>query len=324
MDKLEKEIQGEIAKAKELRDDVFKVNFQDIVRAVNQRRAEFYVVVQLINHYEELQETGQIEDKHAGLIIAELAAKKKALLNSGPKVEPFDIKKALLKSDLGQIFGEEIIEELYNDQQASLNPKDYGPNETIREKGVTGYIYVVVRGVILEAPDKPEDPDDVRVGTNVAKQQPAELIKSLRRKSNKKSVPKVFESHPLVHYDEHIAGLQNILPEFGESTQTEIYAKKTNLLAQVIKVDVNALRRKALDRPEIMVRLWEALVPRLIYLFPEKFPVFADMSAKKVKQFFFNKKNVEIAMLAAGQEINLPAGGVLWRGEIEPTAESRQ
>ena len=165
MDKLEKEIQGEIAKAKELRDDVFKVNFQDIVRAVNQRRAEFYVVVQLINHYEELQETGQIEDKHAGLIIAELAAKKKALLNSGPKVEPFDIKKALLKSDLGQIFGEEIIEELYNDQQASLNPKDYGPNETIREKGVTGYIYVVVRGVILEAPDKPEDPDDVRVGT---------------------------------------------------------------------------------------------------------------------------------------------------------------
>ena len=44
MDKLEKEIQGEIAKAKELRDDVFKVDFQDIVRAVNQRRAEFYVV----------------------------------------------------------------------------------------------------------------------------------------------------------------------------------------------------------------------------------------------------------------------------------------
>ena len=96
------------------------------------------------------------------------------------------------------------------------------------------------------------------------------------------------------------------------------------MLAQVIKVDVNALRRKALDRPEIMVRLWEALVPRLIYLFPEKFPIFADMSAKKVKQFFFNKKNVEIAMLAAGQEINLPAGGVLWRGEIEPSAESRQ
>ena len=181
---------------------------------------------------------------------------------------------------------------------------------------------MVVRGVILEAPDKPEDPDDV--GTKVKSQQPTELIKSLRRKSNKKSVPKVFDAHPLYHYDEHIAGLQNILPEFGESTQTEIYAKKTNLLAQVIKVDVGALRRKALDHPEIMVRLWEALVPRLIYLFPEKFPIFADMSAKKVKQFFFNKKNVEIAMLAAGQEVNLPAGGVLWRGEIEAAAESRQ
>lgn len=85
------------------------------MRSINQRRAEFYVVVQLINHYEELQETGQIEDKHAGIILAELSEKKKALLNNGPKVEPFDIKKALLKSDLGQIFGEEAIEELYAD-----------------------------------------------------------------------------------------------------------------------------------------------------------------------------------------------------------------
>lgn len=155
MDKLEKEIQGEVAKAKELRDDVFKVNFQDIVRAINSRRAEYYVLIQLIHHYEELNETGQIEDKHAAMIIAELSAKKKAILNAGPQIEPFDIKKALLKSDLGQIFGEETIEELYNDQQSTLNPKDYGPNETIREKGVQGFIYVVVRGVILEAPDKP-------------------------------------------------------------------------------------------------------------------------------------------------------------------------
>ena len=58
MDKLEQEILGEVAKAKELRDDVFKVNFQDIVRSINERRAQFYVVVQLINHYQELQETG--------------------------------------------------------------------------------------------------------------------------------------------------------------------------------------------------------------------------------------------------------------------------
>ena len=72
------------------------------------------------------------------------------------------------------------------------------------------------------------------------------------------------------------------------------------MLAQVIKIDVQKLRRKVLESPEIMVKLWESLVPRLVYLFPEKFPVFADMSHKKVKQFFFNKKNVEIAMLEAG------------------------
>ena len=103
------------------------------------------------------------------MIVAELAAKKKALLNSGPKIEPFDIKKALLKSDLGQIFGEEIIEELYNDQKNDLNPKDYGPGETIREKGVSGgHIYVVVRGVVLEAPEKPEDPDESNVGAAIA------------------------------------------------------------------------------------------------------------------------------------------------------------
>ena len=151
-------------------------------------------------------------------------------------------------------------------------------------------------------------------------------MKSIRRKSNKKSIktPSIYGSHPLYHFDENIAGLQNILPEFGESTETEIYAKKTNLLAQVIKIDVQKLRRRALDNPDVMIRLWEALVPRLVYLFPEKFPLFKDMSAKEVKRFFFNRKNVEIGMLNAGQEINLPAGGILWKGEIEELGETRQ
>ena len=70
------------------------------------------------------------------MIVAELARKKEALFNDGPQIEPFDIKKALLKSDLGQIFDEEIIEELSNDQKHNLNPKDYGPGEKIRGKGV--------------------------------------------------------------------------------------------------------------------------------------------------------------------------------------------
>ena len=69
------------------------------------------------------------------MIVAELAKKKEALLNNGPKIEPFDIKKALLKSDLGHIFGEEIIDELCNDQEYNLNPKDYASGETIRGKG---------------------------------------------------------------------------------------------------------------------------------------------------------------------------------------------
>ena len=100
------------------------------------------------------------------MIVAELARKKEALLDDGPKIEPFDIKKALLKSDLGQIFGEEIIDELYNDQKHNLNPKDYGPGETIREKGVQcGQIYIVVRGEVLEALEKPEDNEEYNFGT---------------------------------------------------------------------------------------------------------------------------------------------------------------
>ena len=51
-----------------------------------------------------------------------------------------------------------------------MNPKDYGPNETIREKGVSGFIFVVVRGVILEEIDKPEDPEDGTIGSAIAKQ----------------------------------------------------------------------------------------------------------------------------------------------------------
>ena len=88
------------------------------------------------------------------------------------------------------------------------------------------------------------------------------------------------------------------------------------MLAQVIKIDVQKLRKKVLENPETMLRLWELLVPRLAYIFPQKFPIFADMSHKMVKQFFFDKKNVEIFMLEEGQEVNLPAGGILWRGKI--------
>ena len=85
---------------------------------------------------------------------------------------------------------------------------------------------------------------------------------------------------------------------------------------EVIKIDVQKLRRKVLENPDILLKLWELLVPRLAYLFPKKFPIFKDMSYKMVKQFFFDKKNVEIFMLEEGQEINLPAGGILWRGKI--------
>ena len=94
--------------------------------------------------------------------------------------------------------------------------------------------------------------------------------------------------------------------------------------AQVIRIDVQKLRKKVLEDPETRRRLWELLAPRLAYIFPERFPIFADMSHKTVRHFFFDKKNVEIFMLEEGQEVNLPAGGILWSGKIATSEESQQ
>ena len=46
------------------------------------------------------------------MIIHELHKKKNALLTSNPVIEPLDIKKELLRSEIGEIFGEDVINEL--------------------------------------------------------------------------------------------------------------------------------------------------------------------------------------------------------------------
>ena len=56
--KIEKEIKDELKSVQEIISGQFKTEFSDIVRAVNLRRGEYYVLVQLIKHYENLSNNG--------------------------------------------------------------------------------------------------------------------------------------------------------------------------------------------------------------------------------------------------------------------------
>ena len=106
------EIKGQIREAKKVLNGPFKQEYSDIVRAVNQKRAEYYVLVQLIKHYEKLNSNGQIEDKHADMIIKELHKKKAILLRTIPEIKQLDIVQLLESSELADIFGKDMIDKL--------------------------------------------------------------------------------------------------------------------------------------------------------------------------------------------------------------------
>ena len=62
-------------------------------------------------------------------------------------------------------------------------------------------------------------------------------------------------------------------------------------------------------------------MPRMVYLFEAKFPLWGEMRYAKLKQWFNNPSNTETHVWDEYDEINLPGGGILWYGELVELAD---
>ena len=93
------------------------------------------------------------------MILKELHKKKNEVLRTHPKIKDFSVDEALKTSDLGHIFGDEVVEELLGRiTHNSLNQCCYSQGETLLKKGdKADYIYIVARGILLESQDRDSD-----------------------------------------------------------------------------------------------------------------------------------------------------------------------
>jgi hypothetical protein len=91
-------------------------------------------------------------------------------------------------------------------------------------------------------------------------------------------------------------------------------------LARVIPLDVSVLRKELQNDNEVMLEYWRTLAPILIFsdhFQTDTYPFFlANMTFKKLKQWINDENKAKIKILDEGDEIVLPAGGILWQGEL--------
>ena len=66
------------------------------------------------------------------------------------------------------------------------------------------------------------------------------------------------------------------------------------------------------------------MIPRMVFLFDSKFPLWGEMRYLKLKAWFNNPSNSEVDIREEDEVINLPAGGILWQGQLVELAEDEK
>ena len=94
---------------------------------------------------------------------------------------------------------------------------------------------------------------------------------------------------------------------------SEIFPKNTTQ-TRIIPFKVEMLRNTLMENKELMAKFWKVIVPKLVYLRDDLFPLFKSMKMKKLKHWFDSIEKSDLAIYNQGSQINMPAGGILWQG----------
>ena len=116
VEKISSEISGLIEEAEvELKKQLEAV-FPEVCEAVNQRRAEFYVISQQMKFVQEKQKQGIAEDSHVNMVLEELQGKYASLKLVPPKVSKINLAMKIQTSILSQIFESFLLEQFVANQ----------------------------------------------------------------------------------------------------------------------------------------------------------------------------------------------------------------
>lgn len=154
------EVLAEAHKQVEQAEKYMHVNIEDqfpeICKAIQHRRAQYYLLVHEYHFVDQMLKHGQIEERDANLFQGKLGAKIHALTLQDPAIELMDMRERLHASTLSYIFTKEEIDKAL--ENADLTEHSYTPGSCIVEQGteckLIGKVLFVARGNVIEKDGK--------------------------------------------------------------------------------------------------------------------------------------------------------------------------
>jgi hypothetical protein len=257
--------------------------FPEISKAIQHRRAQYYLLVHEYHAVDKMLKHGQIEDKEANELKQEIDKKIYYLTMHQPEIQLVGQNQRIIYySELSEIFDREQL------QQAVENMKEfkeeiYEPKKQILHKGQNfGEILYVARGTIVEKNGEYLDPH----------------VGSLKFTKGR------------------IACLQNLLPSKEEELHiSDLYCHHSSI-ASVAPLDLKFLKHILEKDEDKLLKLWEILAYRMIILNPDKLPQFLPLTQEKIKLFF---KMCRLQIYRPGDPVDMKSGGVIFRGGLSKT-----
>lgn len=254
--------------------------YPEIAKAIQHRRAQYYLLIHEYHFVEEMLKKGQIEDKEAAELKGEIDAKIYYLQMHPPEIELVDHHQRIqFYSELSEVFDREDLHKAFHN--VNIGEKLYNPKEQIVAAGEhQNLIFFVARGMVIE---KDGDIDDF-------------LIPSLK------------------FHRGNIACLQNLLPFSDKDKQiSDVYCHHGSIVS-VVPLDLEYLKFVLTKDRHKLVKLWHILAYRLIVIHQSKLKQLQHFTQDKIKIFC---KMCEIKVYDPGETIHLSSGGILFRGGLQ-------
>lgn len=256
--------------------------YPEICKAIQHRRAQYYLLVHEYHYVEKMMKNGQIEDKEASQLKSEIDYKIFNLQLHPPEIILADQSDGIIYySELSEVFERDELRDAIKNEK--FEEKIFNRQDQILEKDihVCDKILYVARGYVVEKDGA------------------------------------YLDHGPQMKYKRYnIACLQNLLPYSENEKQiSDVYCNAQ--MASIAFLSLDKLRGILLKDLKgdctKMTKFWQKLAPRMIIIQIEQLPHFASLTQDKVQLFC---KMCQIQIYKPGEDIDVRQGGVLLRGSI--------
>jgi hypothetical protein len=260
-------------------------DFPEVCKALQHRRAMYYLLVHEYHFLEDMHKHGQIEERDAETLRVTLEAKIFDLTLHAPAIEMLGWRDRIHKSNLSYVFSEEELDKALEAETLEGAEQAFNPSTALMRKGersaLNRKILFVARGNIVE-----------KDGELEARHEP-----HLRYKRG------------------NYAGLQNLLPHHSheDDQSSDVYAYHTSM-AEVIPLDLEHLRSILAADFERLEVFWHVICYRMLVINSHRLEQFHLLTQDHLKKFCHL---CELKLYRPGVKINVANGGVILHGSMQ-------